>query len=327
MRVNSVNKFNVRGIFRNYAIFVVFICLVIILSVSNPYFLTVKNLTNVLRQVSINGLIGIGMTFVILTGGIDLSVGSVVAFTGIVGASMASAVSSPVFGGIIFPLWFTVLLSLLAGSFLGAVSGFFVAKFNVPAFIVTLGMLSIARGLTLIYCNGMPIPSLSTGFLNIGNSSFLMIPTPVWIFFIVFFAANFLLTQTKTGNHIYAVGSNEKCARISGVNVKKIKFIVYMISGFCSALAGLILTARTTAGLPQAGEGYELDAIAVVVIGGTSMNGGSGSLWGTLLGILIIGVINNGLNLMGVSSYYQSIIKGMIIVLAVLIDMRKNGNK
>ena len=317
-------KISIAKFIQQYGIIIVFLFLCLILTLASPYFLTEKNLINVLRQTSINGLLSIGMTFVILTGGIDLSVGSILAFAGIVGASLSSP-SFGAFGGHVYPTLFAFAVAIICGLLLGMANGFLVAKWRIPPFVVTLGMLSMARGLTYIYTDGMPIPNLDKKFLVIGQGMVLGIPVPVIIFAVSFIICWIVLYKTRFGRYVYAVGGNEKTAKISGVNTRKIILAVYSISGFFASLGGLILTARTTAGLPQAGLSYELDAIAAVVIGGTSLSGGQGTLVGTLFGVLIMGVINNGLDLLGVSSYYQQLFKGAIIVLAVLIDMLQKG--
>lgn len=315
-------KFNnniVSRFLSDYGIIIVFFLFCIILSLVSSNFLNPKNLMNVLRQVSINGLLSIGMTFVILTGGIDLSVGSILAFSGVVGASLVSTA----FGGKgqAHSVWIAIMASVSACAFLGAVNGFLVARLRIPAFVTTLGMLSMARGFTFIYTDGMPIPNISKDFLVIGQGIILgFMPLPVIIFAALFVICWIILYKTRFGRYVYAVGGNEKSAKVSGVNTKLIIFLVYVISGIMAAIGGLILTARTTAGLPQAGTSYELDAIAAVVIGGTSLTGGQGDLIGTLFGVLIIGIINNGLDLLGVSSYYQQVIKGAIIIGAVLLD-------
>ena len=303
-------------ILSEYGIMLAFLVLVVGLSFASPYFLRTNNILNVLRQASINALLSIGMTYVILTGGIDLSVGSGLAFGGIVAASLASDAMS---GTVYHPL-LAASAGLLGGVVLGAVNGLFVAKWRMPPFVVTLGMLSIARGFTFIYTDGMPVPRIDESFLFFGQGVPMGVPFPVIILAIVFALSWVVLYKTRYGRYIYAVGGNEKSAKISGVNTRLIIFTVYVISGFLSALGGIILTARTTAGLPQAGLAYELDAIAAVVIGGTSLSGGQGSLTGTLTGALLIGVINNGLDLLGVSSYFQQVIKGAIIIGAVLLD-------
>lgn len=312
----GTHSYTLKNFMSDFGIILVFFFFCITLAVINPYFLKPRNLINVLRQISINGLLSIGMTFVILTGGIDLSVGSMLAFSGVVAASFVS----PAFGGSVHSVSLAIILSLLAGLGMGAVNGGLIAKWKVPPFVATLGMLSIARGVTFIYSDGMPIPNIDTRFLFIGQGEIGGIPFPVLIFAVVFCLSWIVLYKTRFGRYVYAVGGNEKSAKISGVNTRLIIFFTYVISGILSALGGLILTARTTAGLPQAGVSYELDAIAAVVIGGTSLSGGQGDLVGTLFGALIMGVINNGLDLMGVSSYYQQVIKGTIIIGAILLD-------
>ncbi len=296
-------------------IILAFLVLVAALALSSEYFLTASNLRNVLRQTSINGLLAIGMTFVILTGGIDLSVGSVLAFGGMAASIFASSSL-----GTQYPLYVALPVGLAAGLGLGLVNGALVAFFRVPPFVVTLGMLSIARGLTLISSNGMPVSRLSDEYTFVGQGMFLGVPVPVLILFGAFALAWIVLYRTPFGRYVYAVGGNEEAARISGVNARAVKFAVYGISGALAALGGIVLSARTTAGLPQAGVAYELDAIAAVVIGGTSLAGGQGRLVGTLIGVLIIGVVNNGLDLLGVTAYYQLTLKGAIIVAAVLLD-------
>lgn len=312
----QLNKLNAARILSDYGIILAFLVLIIALSFASPYFLRTSNILNVLRQTSINALLSIGMTFVILTGGIDLSVGSVLAFGGIVSASLAS----DAMGGQVYPPLLAASAGLLGGILLGTINGMLVARWRMPAFVVTLGMLSMARGFTFIYTDGMPVPRIDTSFLFWGQGVLFGIPLPVIILAIVFALAWVVLYKTRYGRYIYAVGGNETSAKISGVNTRLIVFTVYIVSGFLSALGGIILTARTTAGLPQAGQAYELDAIAAVVIGGTSLSGGQGSLGGTLIGALLIGVINNGLDLLGVSSYFQQVIKGAIIIGAVLLD-------
>ena len=300
----------------DYGIGCAVILLCLVLSFANENFMSVGNWTNVLRQTSINGVLAIGMTFVILTKGIDLSVGSLLAVAGMVTGSLVTGdnPASP---------WLAVAAGLLTGTVLGCVNGAIVARLSVAPFVVTLGMLSVARGLTFIYNDGMPIANLSPQFRFLGQGMVGGLPVPVLVLALTFAVFWFLLNYTTFGRYVYAVGGNEKSAKTSGIRTRLVVFSVYAISGFLSALAGLILTARTTSALPQAGVAYELDAIAAVVIGGTSLNGGVGTLTGTLIGALIIGVINNGLDLLGVSSYYQQVIKGAIIVAAVLLDVSR----
>ncbi|MBY3468699.1 ABC transporter permease [Rhizobium laguerreae] len=298
---------------RQFSIVLVFFLIVAFFSLANQYFLTWPNWLNLVRQSSINGILAIGVTFVILTKGIDLSVGSIMAIAGMMAASLVTETNEH------FVL-LGILAGLAAGAALGLVNGVLVAAVKVPPFVVTLGMLSVARGLTLIFSEGRPIPNLSAPFKWIGSGQVFYIPVPILILFLVFVTGWTVLNYTTFGRYVYAVGGNEKAARTSGVSTKIIVGATYVISGLLAGLAGLVLTARTTAALPQAGIGYELDAIAAVVIGGTSLAGGRGSLLGTLIGALIIGTINNGMDLMGVSSYYQQVLKGTIIVVAVIAD-------
>ena len=277
-----------------------------------------------LRQTSINGILAIGLTFVILARGIDLSVGSVVALAGVVAASLATTSGGSAVAGGPYPVVLALAVGVIVGALAGAVSGAVVARFNVPAFVATLGMLSAARGLTLLYSDGRPIPSLTPEFRWIGTGDVLGVPMPVVLFAAVFLVAWYVLTQTRFGRHVYAAGGNPHAAVVSGVNVTRIRFLVFVISGALAGLAGMILAARTGSALPQAGVAYELDAIAAVVIGGTSLAGGVGRVTGTLIGALLIGVVNNGLDLMGVESYYQLVIKGTLIVAAVMLDQTRN---
>ncbi|MFB2563975.1 ABC transporter permease [Rhizobium sp. IMFF44] len=300
------------------SIILVFVFICVLFTFLNEYFLTWGNWLNLLRQSSINGILAIGVTFVILTKGIDLSVGSIMALAGMLAASFVTT-GNEHFVGI------AVAVALVTGALMGLANGVIIARINVPPFVTTLGMLSMARGLTLIYSEGRPTANLSAAFRWIGSGNILGLPLPVIIFFAVFIIGWITLTRTTFGRYVYAVGGNEKAARTSGISTRTIIAATYVISGLLAGLGGLVLAARTTAALPQAGIGYELDAIAAVVIGGTSLSGGRGSLVGTLFGALIIGTINNGMDLMGVSSYYQQLLKGGIIIIAVIADqIRKN---
>ena len=312
------------AIAQRYGIFIALALACLVLALVSDSFLSTRNLLNVLRQTSINGVLAIGMTFVILTRGIDLSVGSLAALTGVVAASFATTTATGFIPGAPYPAPVAILAGLLVGMAAGAVSGVIVARFRVPAFVATLGMLSAARGLTLLYAGGRPIPALTDSFRWIGTGDVLGIPVPILLFLGVFAAAHFTLTQTRFGRHVYAVGGNPHAAKVSGLPVVPIRLLVYVISGGLAGLAGMILAARTGSALPQAGIAYELDAIAAVVIGGTSLAGGVGRVSGTLIGALLIGVMNNGLDLMGVESYYQQVIKGILIVAAVMLDQSKN---
>lgn len=301
---------------QTYMLIFIVIGLGIILSFISSNFLTTTNLLNVLRQISINGILAIGMTIVCLTGGIDLSVGSIVAFSGIIAAGFLRDKE--------YPIVLVLLIAILAGGLLGLYNGYFVAYRNAAPFVVTLSMMTIARGMTYVYSNGRPISNLPTNFLAIGKGSIAGIPVPTIILILVFVLASVMLTKLKFGRYVYAVGGNENAAMVSGINVKWIKMMVYVLSGIACGIAAIILTARVSAGLPTAGESYELDAIAATVIGGTSLSGGRGRLWGTIVGAILLGIVNNGLDLLNVSSFYQQIVKGLIILGAILIDSKRN---
>ncbi|EIO3984439.1 ribose ABC transporter permease [Vibrio vulnificus] len=293
--------------------------LIVVVSFLNPNFFTVDNILNILRQTSVNAIIAVGMTLVILTAGIDLSVGSVLALCG---AFAASLVAMEV------PVLIAVPTALLAGAALGAISGVIIAKGKVQAFIATLVTMTLLRGVTMVYTDGRPISTRFTdtadAFAWFGTGYALGIPVPVWLMVIVFAAAWYLLNHTRFGRYVYALGGNESATCLSGINVDKVKIGVYAICGLLAALAGIIVTSRLSSAQPTAGMGYELDAIAAVVLGGTSLMGGKGRIMGTLIGALIIGFLNNALNLLDVSSYYQMIAKAAVILLAVMVD---NKNK
>jgi putative xylitol transport system permease protein len=309
-----------------YGIVTAFFVLCIVLSIVSDYFLELQNILNILRQTSINGILAIGMTFVILTRGIDLSVGSVAALGGIVAASFATTSSIAGMPGA--PYWavIAIAIGILTGVLAGGISGTVVSRFRVPPFVVTLGMLSIARGLTLLYSGGLPVPDLTARFRWIGTGEIFRIPVPIFILLIVYGVAWWVLARTRFGRHVYASGGNPRAATTSGISVSRVRLSVYVIAGALAGLAGILLAARTGSGLPQAGISYELDAIAAVVIGGTSLAGGIGGVTGTLFGALIIGVMNNGLDLLGVDSNYQEIFKGLMIVGAVMLDSTRRAD-
>lgn len=318
-KLQNVNKKMTTGqFFEKFATLIGLLVVILIFSILKPKFLDVNNIFNLLRQASINGLLALGMTFVVLTGGIDLSVGSILGASGIFAALVAQNQGIP---------WFVaVLVGLGVGLILGSVNGIVVSWLKVPAFVATLGMLSVARGITYLASNAQPVPGLSQGFLKIGGGSVGIIPIPVVILVVVFLICSIILYWTKYGRYIYGVGGNARAARVSGINVKKITCSAYMIAGVLAGLAGVVLTSRVSSGLAMAGQNYETDAIAAVVMGGTSLAGGRGRLWGTLIGVLIIAVLNNGLDMMAVSSYWQLIIKGLIIVAAVMMDSLNSSN-
>ncbi|ANU22255.1 ribose ABC transporter (permease) [Planococcus donghaensis MPA1U2] len=305
-----------QSVLQKIAPFIGLFLIMTIITILNPDFLSVSNLMNVLRQVSINALIAFGMTFVILTGGIDLSVGSTLALTGAVTAGLMASGVDPIFA---------MLLGLLLGAILGAINGIIIAKGKVAPFIATLATMTIYRGLTLVYTDGRPISGLgdSLTFQMLGKGYFLGVPIPVVTMIISFAILYFILKKTTFGRRVYAVGGNEEASILSGINADRIKIYVYSLLGLLAAVASLILTSRLNSAQPTAGEMFELDAIAAVVLGGTSLTGGRGWIVGTLIGALIIGVLNNGLNLIGVTSFFQQVVKGAVILLAVLLDRKK----
>jgi len=290
--------------------------LCVLLTVLTPHFLTVSNLLNITEQTTINAIIAVGMTFVILSAGIDLSVGSIVALAGIV---LGSALQHQV------PLPVALLLCLLTGAACGLVNGLLITLGRLPPFIATLGMMSIARGAALLFTDGRPISGFDAAFRAISTSRPLMIPAPVLLMIVVYLVAHFVLTRTIFGRYVYAMGGNEEATRLSGVRVGYYKTMVYVLSGVTSAIAAVTLTARLNSAQPIAGIMYELDAIAATVIGGTSLMGGSGTLVGTLIGALIMGVLRNGLNLIGISSFLQQVVIGTVIIAAVLLDSVLNA--
>ena len=303
-----------RNLLHRFGLLLVILFVGLALSLLTDTFLSVANFTNVARQISINGILAVGVTFVLLTAGVDLSLGSVVALSGVACATFAHPGEHSVF--------VPIAVGLLTGAACGLVNGMLVTRGGVAPFIVTLGMMTIARGLALIVSGGRPVADMSNELTALAGD-FIGIPIPVLCFAGVAFAAWFFLRNFRLGRHIYAVGGNENAARAAGVPVERVKLFAYGLCGLLTGLAGVVLAARITTGQPNAGQAYELDAIAAVVIGGTSLAGGVGTITGSLLGVLLIGVINNGLDLMGVSSYYQAVIKGVIIVGAVWLDRRQ----
>lgn len=290
--------------------------LVVIVSILNPSFLEPLNLLNLLRQVAINALIAFGMTFVILTGGIDLSVGAILALSSALTAGMMVVGVDPIVA---------ILIGCILGALMGMVNGLFITIGKMAPFIATLATMTIFRGLTLVYTGGNPITGLGDNYLFqlFGRGYFLGIPVPAITMILAFVFLFVLLHKTPFGRKTYAIGGNEKAALISGIKVPKVKIMIYSLSGMLAALAGAILTSRLNSAQPTAGTSYELDAIAAVVLGGTSLSGGKGRIFGTLIGALIIGTLNNGLNLLGVSSFYQMVVKGIVILIAVLLDRKK----
>lgn len=309
---------NSRGInwmamIEKYRVLLIFIALCVIASFLSDVFFTVNNVMNVLRQVSIIAIIASGMTLVILIGGIDLSVGAVMAFSGAILAGVLTA-------GL--PLPVALLAALAVGLFFGLFNGFITARFGVPSFIATLGIMVIARGMTLVYSKGYPLVVSNEAYRFIGSGRFFGVPIPIIIMFVLFGFLYWMLKYTSFGRYIYAIGGNEETALLAGINVRFIKVAVFGIAGLLSALSAIIYTSRLMSAQPTAGTGIELDAIAAVIIGGTSLAGGKGGVTGTLIGALIMGVLDNILNLMNVSPFYQSIAKGVVILVAVLVDSK-----
>ena len=321
MTKNNANRQARLSSFRELGIVAAFFLILAVLVILSPNsFARPTNLINILKQASINGILATGMMFVIISDGIDLSVGSTVALAGVIAATYAHPGE--------YPLAVPIALALLVGLAAGIANGLIVAFGNIPPFIVTLGSMTIIRGLALIASNGQPVFNVTKAFENIAGGFVLQYIPHLVIFFLgVTTISAFVLTSTVFGRRVYAVGGNEDTAKVSGINVNLIKIGVYSISGFLAGLAGLLLASRIVSGNPTAGQSYELDAIAAAVIGGVSMSGGAGKWYGTVIGALIIAVIGNGLDILNVSSHFQLIIKGTIIIVAVLLDVKGKGNQ
>ena len=304
------------GYFRNnMGIIIGLLIMCIIITVANPVFATQANLLNIMRQITTNLYLALAMTLIIILAGIDLSVGSNIALSGVV-----TAASIAILG---MPLPVAVLMGLLMGVLIGAINGYFAATTAIPPFIITLAMMNVARGFAFIITEGAPVRIMDEAFNFIGSGFIGDIPIPVIYLLIFIIIYYFIMNKTRLGRHIYAVGGNPEAARFSGINVKRVKLFAYTASGFMGGFAGVVLASRMFSGQPLAGTGAELDAIAAVVLGGTSMSGGIGRIGGTVIGALIIGVLNNGLNLMGVSTFWQDVVKGIVILAAVYADVAK----
>lgn len=308
--LTQVGRIDRRSILQRFGLLFVFIFFALGLSMLSDRFLTVSNLTNVLRQASINGIVAVGMTFVILTGGIDLSVGSMLALSVVIGADLMK-------GGT--PVSLAILASLGIGAGLGLINGIFIAKAKIPPFIATLGMYTVARGLALMFTQGQPITGLPDAFRFLGTGMLGPVPMPIILAGLAFLIGGFVLRRTSFGEYIYLLGDNPVAARLAGLPSQWVTMAVYAISGLCSALAGLILVARLDSAQPTIGVGYEFNAIAAVVVGGTSFSGGEGTLVGTLLGALLIETLNNGMNLLNISSLWEQVAKGLVIAIALLL--------
>lgn len=306
----------------NLGIIIAFIVLCLFLAI-NPStrdsFATLKNILNVLRQLSTNLYLACGMTMVIILGGIDLSVGTIIALSGCIAAGGVARYDLPI------PV--AIILGLAVGMIIGMINGSVIAKTTIPPFIVTLATMNIAKGLAYIYTGGSPVRVVTSEWQFIGAGYIGVIPVPVIILIIILIITAIIMNKTKLGRHIYAVGGNAQAARFSGISVPKVKFLIHTFSGLMAGVAGVVLASRMYSGQPTAGDGAEMDAIAAVVVGGTSMAGGSGKIGGTIIGALIIGVLNNGLNLLNVNSFWQYVVKGLVILLAVFIDYIRNKKK
>ena len=312
---------------RKYAIVVILVGLVALLSVlTGGTFLQPQNLINVIRQMSVIAMLAIGLTVVIISTGIDLSVGSILALSAVVAASFAQQpdATNLMYPGLQVPVVAAIAAGLLVGTGAGFVNGFLIARFRIAPFIATLGMMTAARGLALIYSDGRPISKLDPSFNYLGQGSILGVPVPIILLIVVAVGTHLMLTSTRFGRHVYALGGNEQAARVSGINLSRVKIGIYMFSGFLAGLGGIILAGRIGSGNPQLGTGAELDAITAAVIGGASFAGGIGTVWGAVVGAMIIGSLNTGLDLLNVSPFSQQVVKGVIIVVAIIIDERKN---
>ena len=311
-------KQDLTKLLRQFGLLFVILAIVIIMSIVSPVFLKPQNIINIIRQVSINGIIAVGMTCVILTGGIDLSVGSVVAITSVIcGSFLAMGIN-----------WFVACISGVAISILfGLFNGYMISYVRFQPFIATLASMAIGRGIALAYSNGKPYPIKDPSFIAIGQGYFLGIPIPIILLVIVVAVGLITLKMTIFGRYIFAIGGNENAAKLSGVRTRRVKLTVYVISAICASIVGLILSARISSGQPTAGESYEMDAIAATAIGGTSMNGGLGSLVGTIEGFILLGLMTNSMNLLNINSFYQQIAKGLLIVVAVFLDMKSKGSE
>jgi ribose/xylose/arabinose/galactoside ABC-type transport system permease subunit len=296
---------------KRYGLVIALVVISASLALSKPQFISLANLINVVRQISVNGVLAVGVTCVLLTGGVDLSLGSIVALSGVVAATFAHPGE--------YALCVPILMGISSGLACGWVNGWIITRGQVAPFVVTLGMMTMARGLALIVSGGRPVSNLSPSFAAIGGDV-LRFPIPILLLAVVALLSWVFLNKIRLGRYLYAVGGNEEAAHASGLNVRAIKTFAYAVCGALAGLAGVMLASRITAGQPNAGVGYELDAIAAVVIGGTSLSGGVGGVGGTLVGALLMGVINNGLDLLNVSSYYQQVVKGVIIIGAVWLD-------
>jgi len=315
----KTNAFSPLALLSRFSVLIILLGLGLVFTLGSEDFLTSNNVLNIALQTSIITIVAIGMTFTILTAGIDLSVGSVMALCGALAAGLAVKSGLGTFGGI--------SLALLAGGVIGAVNGLLIVRGGMPPFVATLAMMAVARGLTLVYTNGRPIAGVDEAFIFLGNGKIAGIPVPIIIMVVIAVVAAIVLRYTKFGLYVYATGGNEETTRLAGISPQKIMMAAYIISGFTAALGGILLAARLWLAQPNAATGWVLDTIAAPVLGGTSLFGGVGGIGGTVAGAFIIGILSNGLNLMGISSYYQQVIKGVVFILAVVLDLLTKRRK
>ena len=324
------NKFSFQNIFEKYGIVFVLILMIVLMSIAKPSFRTMNNFLNILTQSSIYGILALGMTLVIISKGIDLSVGSILGLSAVIAASLGQSMTAsnkyfPNMGEL--PIIIPVIAALLVGSLCGAINGGLIAFTGIPAFIATLGMTTIARGFAYIYTDGKPISTLTPAFKFIGQGKILGIPMPAVIYLIMIIITWVLLNNTRFGKRVYAVGGNINAAEVSGVNVKKMLFLIYTYMGLLAGISAVVSTGRMVSAQPGLAAGYELTAIASTTIGGTSHSGGIGTVWGAVVGALVLAVMRNGMTILGIHSYWQQIVEGLVIIIAVILDMRKNARK
>lgn len=312
------NKKDIKALISEYFIFIIFVALVVVLTIMKPSFISGRNLGNILKQASINGILAFGMMFVIISGGFDMSVGSTLAFAGVLAALLGKGQ---------VPLIVPMLVAMIAGLGVGILNGVGIAVGNLPAFIMTLGTQTGIRGLALLVCGGNPVTGLSEQYRAISAGTILGIPNLAVFLIVVIIICSFVATKTVYGRRVYSCGGNVQAARVAGINTSFIRVSTFAIAGLLAGLCGFLMTSRVTIGQPTAGESYEMDAITACVVGGVSMSGGVGKPWGVIIGTLLITMIANGLDILGVSAYWQKIIKGLIIVGAVLMDVKGKGRK
>lgn len=324
---NDVNRFDVKEFIRKYLIIGILFAFIGLLAVmTHGNSIQPINMINVVRQVSAIGIIAVGMTFVIITLGIDLSVGAILALAAVTASSLAQNTSETMkYPDLHLPVVLAVVGGVAVGAAAGFVNGLLISKFRIAPFIATLGMMSMARGAAYIYSGGRPISNLKESYNFIGQGDLFGLPVPVFLFLFVAAIAHFVLNYTRFGRYVYAIGGNEVAARVSGIRIPRMTLLIFTMSGFLAGISGVLLSARIGSGNPELGLGIELDAITATIIGGTSFKGGIGTIWGTIIGALLIGIMNNGLDLLNVSPFMQMVVKGAIVVIAIIIDERKNA--